>query len=536
MARLPQRPREHILDDESRKFIGQVLPSEWIIESGYKDYGIDLVIEIVKNGNVTGAHFLVQLKGTDSIEILKSGYISYSCETSTLQYFLERPELVIFLVYDSKEKVGYWIWVQDFIRNNLKADWGNQKTATIHIPLQNKFDQESVKVIEQRVLKTHGQNLWLTAIQTIENPYIDYRITGLDKENVRIEAYSKYPGALDDHPVELSGIFKFDQSQEAQDARKALENAYKTGETVKLDSRFFEGFDPTQLAPELFAHLGKFETREIEIGTAKTDEGFIGKLEISDEHENSLGEIPYIDFKVIQAGSEEITFSNEAQPIPLKIKWKLNSTKHTSSFNFRFHFVGVNVVEIQKFMKFSLATKNGKWFQLTNLTTGLSIKESLQTRSIDLDVRDDFRALIDDLALIQKKTGQIIQFPENITVAEWQLMKNLVGILTTGSIQTDTPKYSFALNKDVALKLAAAYEKNEMLKWRLESPQSKVRFMGADFDFGPCSTVLPSATLEPEERQKLLEIDKLPDDAIVNISLNVGNLGIITRFTKWLPT
>lgn len=115
-------------------------------------------------------------------------------------------------------------------------------------------------------------------------------------------------------------------------------------------------------------------------------------------------------------------------------------------------------------------------------------------------------------------------------------MKNLVEIITTGLIQTDTPNFSLALNKDAALKLAATYEKTGMLKLRFESPQSKVRFMGADFDFGPCSTILPSVTLEPEERQKLLEIDKLPDDAIVNISLNVGNLGIISRFTKWLPT
>jgi hypothetical protein len=239
MARLPQRPREHVLDDESRQFISQILPSEWIIESGYKDYGIDLVVEIVRNSNVTGAHFLLQLKGTDSLETLKSGYVTYSCETSTLRYFLERPELVIFLIYNAKSKVGYWIWIQDFIRNNLKAEWGEQKTATIHIPTQNIFDKKSVEIIEQRVLKAHRQNLWLTAVQTTQNPYVGYRIATLDEESVKIEAYSKYSGALDDHPVELSGVFKFDQSQEAQDARKALENTFKTGETVKLDSRFF---------------------------------------------------------------------------------------------------------------------------------------------------------------------------------------------------------------------------------------------------------------------------------------------------------
>ncbi|PWB50543.1 MAG: hypothetical protein C3F13_16455 [Anaerolineales bacterium] len=535
MVRLPQRPREHILDDESRQFIRQMFPSEWIIENGYKDYGIDLVVEIVINGNVSGAHFLLQLKGTDSLEILKSGYISYSCNTSTLQYFLQRTELVIFSIYDSKEKVGYWIWIQDFIRNNLKTDWCNQITATIRIPMQYKLDQKAVKEIEQRVLKAHGQNLWLTAIQTIQNPYVGYRISALDEESVKIEAYGKYPGALDDHPVELSGIFKFDQSQEAQEARKALENAFKTGETVKLDSRYFEGFDPAQIAPDLLAHLGKFETREIEIGTAQTNEGFIGKLEILDEHDNNLGEIPYIDFRVVQAGSEETTLSNEHQPIPLKVKWILNYVKQISTFNFRFYFAGSNVLEIQKFLKFSLATKNGRWFQITNLTTGFSFKESLP-KDINLELADDFCEMIDDLALIQKKTGQLIQFPETITIAERRKMKVLVEVLTYGSIRTNALKYTFTLPIDAALKLASAYEKSIITKWQFGNPESKLHFMGMDLDLGPRSIILPSATLEPDTQQKLLELKALPGNATVDISLDVGDLGIITYFTKWLPT
>jgi hypothetical protein len=533
MVRLPQRTREHVLEGESIKFIEQSFPPEWIIESGQKDYGIDLLIEIVRNSDVTGAHFLMQIKGTDLPKITESKYITYRCKTSTLQYFLERHELIIFLIYDSKERVGYWIWIQDFIRNNLKEDWKNQKTATVLIPLENRLDKKSVEIIEQRVLMAHDQSKWLTTIQTIQNPYIDYRLT-YDKENVKIGVYGKYPGALEDHPRRISGTFKFDQSPEAQEALKSLENAFKTGETVRLDSRFIKDFDPTQLAPEIFAQLGKLEIKEIEIETAKGEEGFIGRLEILDNDGNTLAEIPYVDFKVIQAGTEETTYSNEHQTIPLKIKWKLNIAKQTSYYNFAIGLLGINVLEIQRVAKFFVAAKDGKWFQLTDLTKGLTIRENLP-ESIVTGLDDNLTSIIDNLVLIQKKTGQAILFPDKIATIDLSKMNYLVRIITTGSIHQRIPIFSLSANKDFAIKCASAYERSLILSWQFERPESKFHFLGIDLNLGPSSIILPSATLEPETRKRLSELDNLADDAIVNISLDLDDRGMITYFQNWLP-
>src|SRR5262245_13461857 len=133
MKDLPLRPRQHVLENETLNFVKQILPTEWIVSDGGKDYGIDLVVEIVENEQVTGAHFLMQLKGTDEINIQKDEYIVHSCKVSTLKYFLERPEPVIYLVYDAKDKVGYWIWIQDFIRNTLSANWKTKENVTIKI-------------------------------------------------------------------------------------------------------------------------------------------------------------------------------------------------------------------------------------------------------------------------------------------------------------------------------------------------------------------------------------------------------------------
>ncbi len=81
MARLPQRPREHVLETETEKFVSQVLPSEWLTEKRRHDYGVDLQVEIVQGEDVTGARFSIQLKGTDQLKVRKKAYIAHKCKS-----------------------------------------------------------------------------------------------------------------------------------------------------------------------------------------------------------------------------------------------------------------------------------------------------------------------------------------------------------------------------------------------------------------------------------------------------------------------
>ena len=74
MAKLPQRPRTHVLEIESQKFVKNVLPSEWVCAEPLHDYGVDLDVEIVEKTFVTGVHFLMQLKSPDNIIITKKGF------------------------------------------------------------------------------------------------------------------------------------------------------------------------------------------------------------------------------------------------------------------------------------------------------------------------------------------------------------------------------------------------------------------------------------------------------------------------------
>lgn len=59
MEQMPQRPRSHELETESKNFLRDFFPSSWIIHESKEDYGEDLRIEIFARGGATGLEFLV---------------------------------------------------------------------------------------------------------------------------------------------------------------------------------------------------------------------------------------------------------------------------------------------------------------------------------------------------------------------------------------------------------------------------------------------------------------------------------------------
>mgnify|MGYP006305807375 CR=1 FL=1 len=58
----PNRHNNHILETESNKFFNFQVPNEWYIDKPEHDYGIDYVVNIVTNNQVTGLSFSIQLK------------------------------------------------------------------------------------------------------------------------------------------------------------------------------------------------------------------------------------------------------------------------------------------------------------------------------------------------------------------------------------------------------------------------------------------------------------------------------------------
>lgn len=133
------RPESHEIDETAKRVLGISLPPSWVIREQNPDYRIDYTVEIFEKEESSGLFWHVQLKGVKNPKVLKSTKkISFSMEVEHLKYYMDKVPLPVFLVVvDTQNEVGWWIFLQRYIQDELKENWRQQSTTTIHVPSEN---------------------------------------------------------------------------------------------------------------------------------------------------------------------------------------------------------------------------------------------------------------------------------------------------------------------------------------------------------------------------------------------------------------
>lgn len=131
-----KRPRQHVLEEESRRALKSLLPAEWLIEDVRNDYGIDMQITIVDGEDITNTVFSVQLKATDNT-VDPSGQISLRMATKNLKYYEKYPLPIFILYYFKTTDSFYCLFSQRYIKETLSTstpEWRNRKTNSVTFP------------------------------------------------------------------------------------------------------------------------------------------------------------------------------------------------------------------------------------------------------------------------------------------------------------------------------------------------------------------------------------------------------------------
>lgn len=158
------RNNTHITEAKSLLFLQTVFPVEWVQRKMDPDYGIDIDLELFDYEDdvcvTLGEHVFLQIKGTESPEyadikpIGKQIYTEKELDEkqiSVLKFAVDVPLLklvermgstipVLLVVVDLKEKVPYYVCLNDYVHNVLhyrSKDYKQQDTVTIYIPKEN---------------------------------------------------------------------------------------------------------------------------------------------------------------------------------------------------------------------------------------------------------------------------------------------------------------------------------------------------------------------------------------------------------------
>ncbi|WP_298860431.1 DUF4365 domain-containing protein [uncultured Gimesia sp.] len=141
------RPESHRIDERAKRIFGSSLQDSWVPREQHPDYRIDYTIEIFNGDDSTGLFWHAQLKGVKNPSRLKTANaVSFSMEVDHLEYFIDKVVLPVFLVVvDTTKEEVWWVFLQHYINSKLKANWREQSSATIRLPLENSI-HNSVKL------------------------------------------------------------------------------------------------------------------------------------------------------------------------------------------------------------------------------------------------------------------------------------------------------------------------------------------------------------------------------------------------------
>jgi hypothetical protein len=109
----------------------------------------------------------VQLKATDHLRTSGDDVLHY-CKVTTANYFLHRPEPVMYVVYDAREDTAYWLWVQPYLRglDDASPGWREREKAHIRIPRANRLTRETIPLIADYV-----QAWWARVMAVVGREY-----------------------------------------------------------------------------------------------------------------------------------------------------------------------------------------------------------------------------------------------------------------------------------------------------------------------------------------------------------------------------
>ena len=111
---MPQRPREHQLETESRTAFERAFPSQWVYRRKEDDYGIDGEAEVfLDDGTATGLIFLVQLKATDEERTAKALARSLPMDRASYYRALTLPVLMVRYLAADDELYVRWFHSHD---------------------------------------------------------------------------------------------------------------------------------------------------------------------------------------------------------------------------------------------------------------------------------------------------------------------------------------------------------------------------------------------------------------------------------------
>jgi hypothetical protein len=142
-----RRTRQHVIADLGVHHVeGPILRCGFTAERIAHDYGLDLYMTTyAAAGQAESDWVLFQVKATDHLKRTAGGEsVIFRIDRADLNRWLGETYPVVLVVYDAREDVAYWLYVQAHFAAG-RAPAGRRQTVTARIPTANVLDEAAIR-------------------------------------------------------------------------------------------------------------------------------------------------------------------------------------------------------------------------------------------------------------------------------------------------------------------------------------------------------------------------------------------------------
>jgi hypothetical protein len=286
-------------------------------------------------------------------------------------------------------------------------------------------------------------------------------------------------------------LFRFSDDESGEKSKKAYEDLIKKGIPFEIEPNSIADFKlPKIIAPLI---VENYKLGKIIISPAFQNKSIQASLIIENE---DIYELPSLVLNCINAGTEEITLSNEQQNLPLNIKLIFNFKEMKVDMTYTISFSETNSFKLHKYERFLYGCQLGGNLKIIDNETGLAIAKMSVPGNDTLGRNIEWIKILEKLSKIQIKLNEPIFLPNHaLSTEELKSISDTYAIIFEGKLPLRPGTLSMTLKgkKDDIITEMKAIAKNEAREFKLTTPADHtVNFFGVSIELGKHSIVIPN--------------------------------------------
>ncbi len=367
-----------------------------------------------------------------------------------------------------------------------------------------------------------------------------FRIKAEVGEKVTLTLEERESGNSGEPPLEVSVSFEFPDTPEGRKVAESVQKAFSTGSPATVPQEFVRELRLPNEMKTLASLFGLAEDVRpaIEMKSLPSEIPMPLRLEVCKDGELT-GLYEYIDLRVTQSGTDEVTLTNEHQLVPLKLQMVISRRDRELRQTWKVEIKDANVHEVLQALKFHNAVAAGGTLRAVHLQTGLLIVErAIGPGEAGIEGSDPFwLEVLEELDFIQQKIEIPIRLPgRDISTDEaWEILET-ARILRDGRLESESAGWTLGVEKGFLDEHFSRFHPGLPHCMAIKQDEER-EILGVRFDMGERIVSCARAYVSKAEAKRAkAAARRLGDNDSVHITFKpFDKCPVIVEYPKWLP-